>query len=60
MKTIIQEILDDLRIPQRESKTISELVRDGKYHRTLATEHCRMAVLCDARILRLVKGAFKK
>lgn len=61
MKTILDEILDELRIPQPtprfpSGEALSKLVTEEKYHRTLASEHTRMAEVCDREILRIVKS----
>ncbi len=65
MKTILDEILDELRIPQPpprfpSGEALSKLVTAERYHRLLASEHSRMADGCDRDILRMVKSINSK
>lgn len=65
MKSILDEILDELRIPQPpprfpSDEALSKQVEEERYHRLLAIEHSRMADGCDREILRMVKSMESK
>jgi|GEM_PF-2154274 len=65
MKSIIDEILDELRLPQPpprfpSGEALSKQVEEERYHRLLAIEHSRMADGCDREILRMVKSINSK
>jgi len=65
MKSILDEILDELRLPQPPPRfptgeALGKLVTAERYHRLLASEHSRMADGCDREILRMVKSIGSK